>query len=79
MIMRNLGAVITELIPVVPKELGDRLKYLVEEKIPYSPPESMDLCWREAQYELSRYLPATPDKLNEWQKKALKIWTQKDW
>jgi hypothetical protein len=75
--MRDLDVVITEMMPIVPDKLKERFSRLLE-RVPYTPPESMAMRWHEAQMELNRFLPATADKLTDWQRKTLKIWTGKD-
>ena len=76
--MRNIVDVLNEMIKVVPSDMGDRFKHIIE-KCDYTPPESVGIRWKDAQIILSGSLPKDPKDLNEWQKKALKIWTGKDW
>jgi hypothetical protein len=76
--MRHLHEVINQMLPVVPKELGERLSYVLE-KVSYTPPEAMNVRWFEIQDELNRFLPPDPAQLVEWQKSMLKVWTGKEW
>jgi hypothetical protein len=67
------------MLHIVPKELNERLIYILEEKLPYTPPELIYMRWEEVQDEIAGFLPADKNELNDWQKKVLTIWTQKEY
>ena len=78
--MRKLDDVIVEASAVegVPSVLKDRLNYILKERIPYCPPESVGLMWHESQVYINSFMPGNPKELVDWQKKFLKVWTGKD-
>lgn len=77
--MRDLGEVLTKMMEVVPEDLGKSFKHIRDDKLPYCPPENEGMWWQYAHHYLLGYLPKNYiDPLNEWQKKVLTIWTEKE-
>jgi hypothetical protein len=79
--MRKLKDVIEETckIPNIPKDLKEQLENIKDNHLPYCPPESVGMWWKNAQFAIAPLMPADPTQLNEWQKAFLKVWTGKDW
>jgi hypothetical protein len=79
--MRLLNEVIEEVcnVPDIPEGLKNNLLEIKNKHLPYCPPESAGMWWRESQIFINCYMPTSPKDLNEWQKKVLKIWTEKEW
>jgi hypothetical protein len=79
--MRKLNEVIDEVckVPNIPKILKDDLMNIKDKHLPYCPPESIGMWWKNAHIAIAPHMPTDPSNLNEWQKAFLKIWTGKDW
>jgi hypothetical protein len=78
--MRKIDDVINEVLTMeeVPDGLKDRLRHVLEEKLPWCPPENVGLMWHECQIFVNGYLPRDPKELVDWQRKFLKVWTGRD-
>lgn len=79
--MRLLHEVIDDVcnIPDIPDSLKEQLLRIRKNNLPYCPPESVGVWWKECQIIINSFMPSKPEELVFWQKTFLTIWTGKKW